>query len=43
MTGAVGHWSTDDAAARILQVLRLRKTFPGVVALDNVDFELRRG
>jgi ribose transport system ATP-binding protein len=43
MTGAVRHWSTDDEGGRILEVLRLRKTFPGVVALDNVDFELRRG
>jgi ribose transport system ATP-binding protein len=43
MTEAVGHWSTDDEGARILEVLGLRKTFPGVVALDNVDFDLRRG
>jgi ribose transport system ATP-binding protein len=43
MTGAVGYWSTDDEGARILEVLGLRKTFPGVVALDNVDFDLRRG
>jgi ribose transport system ATP-binding protein len=43
MTRAVGHWSTDDEGARILEVLGLRKTFPGVVALDNVDFDLRRG
>ncbi|MEI7030280.1 sugar ABC transporter ATP-binding protein [Streptomyces pratensis] len=27
----------------LLRVEGLRKTFPGVVALDNVDFDLRRG
>jgi ribose transport system ATP-binding protein len=27
----------------VLQMRQIRKTFPGVVALDNVDFELRRG
>jgi ribose transport system ATP-binding protein len=43
MMGAGGHWSTDDEGARILEVFGLRKTFPGVVALDNVDFDLRRG
>src|SRR5262249_3106143 len=26
-----------------LQMRNIRKTFPGVVALDEVDFELRRG
>jgi ribose transport system ATP-binding protein len=43
MNGTPGHWSTHDEAARILEVLGLRKAFPGVVALDNVDFDLRRG
>lgn len=27
----------------VLQMRHIRKTFPGVVALDGVDFELRRG
>ncbi len=27
----------------LLRIEGLRKTFPGVVALDNVDFDLRRG
>lgn len=27
----------------IVKCQKIRKTFPGVVALDNVDFELRRG
>ncbi|NGO44665.1 sugar ABC transporter ATP-binding protein [Streptomyces ureilyticus] len=29
--------------AELLRVEGIRKTFPGVVALDNVDFDLRRG
>src|SRR5437867_228861 len=29
--------------APVLEMRRIRKTFPGVVALDDVDFELRRG
>ncbi|HEX8685214.1 MAG TPA: sugar ABC transporter ATP-binding protein, partial [Pyrinomonadaceae bacterium] len=29
--------------APILEMRQIRKTFPGVVALDGVDFELRRG
>src|SRR5215210_1933460 len=29
--------------APILEMREIRKTFPGVVALDGVDFELRRG
>jgi ribose transport system ATP-binding protein len=43
MTGAAINWWADDESARILEVRGLRKTFPGVVALDNVDFDLRRG
>jgi ribose transport system ATP-binding protein len=43
MTGAGVNGSAHDDAARILEVRGLRKTFPGVVALDNVDFDLRRG
>ncbi len=31
------------ADASVLQMRHIRKTFPGVVALDDVDFELRRG
>jgi ribose transport system ATP-binding protein len=31
------------AEASVLQMRNIRKTFPGVVALDNVDFDLRRG
>jgi ribose transport system ATP-binding protein len=27
----------------VLEMRRIRKTFPGVVALDGVDFEVRRG
>src|SRR6267142_7038952 len=27
----------------VLEMRHIRKTFPGVVALDDVDFELRRG
>ena len=27
----------------ILELRRLRKTFPGVVALEDVDFDVRRG
>ena len=27
----------------VLEMRNIRKTFPGVVALDDVDFELRRG
>ncbi|HEX9654881.1 MAG TPA: sugar ABC transporter ATP-binding protein [bacterium] len=27
----------------LLKMCQIRKTFPGVVALDNVDFELRKG
>jgi ribose transport system ATP-binding protein len=29
--------------ASVLRMRQIRKIFPGVVALDNVDFELRRG
>jgi ribose transport system ATP-binding protein len=29
--------------AAVLEMHQIRKTFPGVVALDGVDFELRRG
>ena len=31
------------AEAPVLEMHRIRKTFPGVVALDGVDFALRRG
>jgi ribose transport system ATP-binding protein len=31
------------ADAPVLQMRHIRKTFPGVVALDDVDFDLRRG
>ena len=31
------------ADAPVLEMHEIRKTFPGVVALDGVDFELRRG
>jgi ribose transport system ATP-binding protein len=31
------------SASPILEMRQIRKTFPGVVALDKVDFELRRG
>jgi ribose transport system ATP-binding protein len=31
------------AEAPVLEMRHIRKTFPGVVALDDVDFELRRG
>ncbi|MCX4501793.1 sugar ABC transporter ATP-binding protein [Streptomyces anulatus] len=31
------------APDELLRIEGLRKTFPGVVALDNVDFDLRRG
>src|SRR5258705_8822795 len=31
------------SAGPILEMRQIRKTFPGVVALDKVDFELRRG
>jgi len=27
----------------VLELYHIRKTFPGVVALDDVRFELRRG
>ena len=29
--------------APVLEMRHIRKTFPGVVALNDVDFELRRG
>lgn len=29
--------------APVLEMRHIRKTFPGVVALDDVDFDLRRG
>src|SRR6266511_4391202 len=31
------------SAGPVLEMRQIRKTFPGVVALDKVDFELRRG
>src|SRR5918911_4201194 len=31
------------ADAPVLEMRHIRKTFPGVVALDDVDFDLRRG
>ncbi|MCW2940979.1 MAG: transporter ATP-binding protein [Actinomycetia bacterium] len=34
---------TSEARGEILRVNGLRKTFPGVVALDGVDFDLRPG
>jgi ribose transport system ATP-binding protein len=34
---------TTAEAESILELRGLRKTFPGVVALDNVDFDVRRG
>jgi ABC-type sugar transport system ATPase subunit len=42
MTGAAipANVATADA---ILELRGLHKTFPGVVALDNVDFDVRRG
>jgi ribose transport system ATP-binding protein len=42
MTGA-GNQLAGTVAVSILEVRGLRKTFPGVVALDNVDFDVRRG
>ena len=30
-------------ADELLRIAGIRKTFPGVVALDGVDFDLRRG
>ena len=33
----------QDVNDRILQVDNLRKSFPGVLALDSIDFDLRRG
>src|SRR6266481_8798711 len=30
-------------ASTVLEMRHIRKTFPGVLALDDVDFELRRG
>src|SRR2546426_12373954 len=35
--------STTLSEAPVLEMHHIRKTFPGVVALDDVDFELRRG
>jgi ribose transport system ATP-binding protein len=35
--------ATGSAADPLLAVRGLRKVFPGVVALDNVDFDLHRG
>src|SRR2546426_11453130 len=35
--------STTLSEAPVLEMRHIRKTFPGVVALDDVDFELRRG
>src|SRR4030081_1095109 len=32
-----------SAPTRLLHMRGIRKTFPGVVALDGVEFELRRG
>jgi ribose transport system ATP-binding protein len=35
--------TSADADEPILELRNLRKTFPGVVALDSVDFDVRRG
>jgi ABC-type sugar transport system ATPase subunit len=43
MIVAVGHHSVAREEATILQVRGLCKVFPGVVALDNVDFDVQRG
>ncbi|MFD7706555.1 sugar ABC transporter ATP-binding protein [Streptomyces sp. NPDC059786] len=34
---------SGSGTAELLRIEGIRKTFPGVVALDGVDFELRRG
>ena len=34
---------TEMADTPVLEMRHIRKTFPGVVALNDVDFELRRG
>ncbi len=41
MTAQVAPAAADSEA--ILELRGLRKTFPGVVALDDVDFDVRRG
>src|SRR5271154_843733 len=41
--GAQRMSAAPGAAAPMLSLSGLRKVFPGVVALDAVDFELRRG
>jgi ribose transport system ATP-binding protein len=43
MTGAASQQAGAEEEAAILELRGLRKTFPGVVALDSVDFDLRRG
>ncbi|MGB8942689.1 MAG: sugar ABC transporter ATP-binding protein [Streptomyces sp.] len=35
--------TTEHDATELLRIEGIRKTFPGVVALDSVDFDLRRG
>ena len=34
---------TSDTSPKVIEVHTLRKTFPGVVALDSVDFDVRPG
>lgn len=43
MTGTPEKRLDADTATPVLAVRGLRKVFPGVVALDDVDFDLRRG
>src|SRR5215510_8227766 len=42
MTGAAGASATSEAPA-LLRLHKISKHFPGVVALEGVDFDLRRG
>ena len=40
---AVSPSGSEDSSGIILEMRKIRKEFPGVLALDDVDFELRKG
>ena len=43
MNASTQHQNTDAAATPLLQLKNISKTFPGVKALQNVDFDVRKG
>jgi ribose transport system ATP-binding protein len=41
--GGIARWDRNEAVSPLLEMRGITKRFPGVTALDGVDFELERG